>query len=1309
MHSVFCLNDGKDFKTNNLINAADVLIKNRFSLQIDNKEIINERQVFDLRSIKIGGDLWIDIKNYNAANDPTDQFYLIRSSEINGDFNLSGDIEGDIDARNLHVNGSCYINAIIRNTIDLSGLVVKDDVEFYPTIYGTADLSSIHVRGSLFLSQNYERYNEINSLKFVQKTTPEDKHKFIELQNNKEEFLNHCFNNPLCSLILKRAVIEKELRIHQLTIDLGNFDPNRIYWRERFREFFRKLVRFTIRIVKCLPGKLSPYGQVKLRVILDRLHGISAKRVKIIQCSDKLSFYPRYRWLRCYVEQTVYDHHARGVVNCLWNSSTKKLVILGGISTPIHKLNNEGMLTLETDDQVKDYLRFFCECVWGETGGPFHIYETAHKTDTKSVSTHAKPLEIIEKNENEWKITAQVIYAGKLFKSSFLISKNGAIEMPEDENIQGISAKSFFHYETPYQYLLYKLQDQSYAEAASTSFRPMQFAFNSPLSRSERKLAEGMITEQLNTKLKIKEFPLYNKKTPEIIFASDELSFYPGFYWIKIFIQQIHNSQPDSTGGLIDCLWKPEENKLVILGGSSKPIHELNSANLLSLNKEKQVKDYLRFFCECVWGEEGPFHIYEEPRTYKFAPHTLHLSPRQDRGVLRRRKPETAHYAYFKNTNYNVPRGKTTGNREFDDEEIKKHTQAIQIIKEEPVEGLGKWKAEASVIYSHHVFRVTFLVHTNGNIVMTDDKPLQSSTKKILNYTPPYLLISKKDTENLSFPLLKRWNDNAIPSHLNSKELIKQISKEIEDLPDLPYKNDDNKKESESTGFLTTIINAAFSYLIEVYKNRVYSGTGNFRNRLSRFGFSLSARLPIIDLRGAHVKTLNDRRGHGWRNPDLNKELKISNNEWLNYGIFLRLEGFTFNNLISILEKKVENSIPDSLTEEFIPDSITEKFNDSGEHLNNSNDQSWESRAGWLYRQYPQGVPDPITFHQQPFSQFARAYRTRGDTSNLNGILRTKISIEFMLFAQRVTPVFLLIFSLLAGSIFALSTYWTESINDNLSPVLQGLAAGIFGSILFCPKREKSIKNLFLFFLFAFILTYAFIVGIFQLDSRGFSIVPPGKGIVLLTQIIFLSIVIWGILGSLFIYFFQILYWGCFDYGLSLYRAFATIAICVAIGAWCVDYINKKGFLVLDAQYAATQFIEGETQPRFTQIKPAPNDISMMHIDHKQTMPRCGDTIDPLMYATDVFISLIDFRQEFRCNIRSTAINDEEKKAEWGLLLEETTWSGRMQHFSKAFSTHPQTWIWLEGFYTILGWAVISLTILTATRVIRNNSGDNHG
>ncbi len=65
------------------------------------------------------------------------------------------------------------------------------------------------------------------------------------------------------------------------------------------------------------------------------------------------------------------------------------------------------------------------------------------------------------------------------------------------------------------------------------------------------------------------------------------------------------------------------------------------------------------------WGLHPMRQVSSELAANKFAPRALHLSPRQDRGVLRRRKPKTARYADFKNTNYNAPRGKTTGNRKL--------------------------------------------------------------------------------------------------------------------------------------------------------------------------------------------------------------------------------------------------------------------------------------------------------------------------------------------------------------------------------------------------------------------------------------------------------------------------------------------------------------------------------------------------------------------------------------------------------------------------------------------------------------------
>ncbi len=697
LHSVFCLN-GKDFKTGNLIiAAADVLIKNGFSLQIDNKEIINRPQVFDLRSIKIGSNLWIYIENHNDADNRNNTLYLflIESSEINGKFQLKGDIDGTINAKNLHVNGSCHIDATIRNTIDLSGLVVKDDIEFYSTIHGKADLSGIHVRGNLFLSEDYEENGAIRSLKLVQKTTPQDERIFVELQSNKANFLHQCLNKPLCSLILKHAVIEKELRIHRLITDLGDFNPHRIYWLKRLREFFRKPLRAAVQICNdYFPHQLATPLMNWFGSGIDRLHGISAKRIKIVQFSDELSFYPGYRWVRCYVEQTVYDRIAGGMISCLWNSFADRVVILDGTISPIHQFNQEGVLTLKTDDQAKDYLRFFCECVWGEDG-PFHIYEIPHDSDSYEIKECSKSIESVksvEKGLSQWEIKAHIIYSDSVFESTLLVHENGLVKMTSDEPIKG-GVESLFHYEKPYYYARFKLSPTQNRYEATLSVRPTSIKFSYEYwALPSWTLLESKLSILLLEFGEIRRVELIRKEE-DLVFSANKLSFYQNYYWIRFFAER------KLKGSIVDCLWNPSTEKVVIVGGKNSPIHQINNEGELKLETPIQVKDYLRFFCECVWGEDGPFHIYEIPH-------------------------------------------------DSDRDEIKKHSKSIEIINEnafnEPKEKHDYWKLKAPVIYSNHVFLATFLVKKNGLIDMIDEEPLQGVIKNQFQYQIPYKLAIDK-------------------------------------------------------------------------------------------------------------------------------------------------------------------------------------------------------------------------------------------------------------------------------------------------------------------------------------------------------------------------------------------------------------------------------------------------------------------------------------------------------------------------------------------------------------------------------------
>ena len=88
----------------------------------------------------------------------------------------------------------------------------------------------------------------------------------------------------------------------------------------------------------------------------------------------------------------------------------------------------------------------------------------------------------------------------------------------------------------------------------------------------------------------------------------------------------------------------PKHNAKFTLLINIRSLH--NRGNFAVLLKKKNKSDYLQLFSN------------------NFAPRALHLSPRQDRED-RCRKPKTARYAGFKNTNYNVPRNKTMSNRKF--------------------------------------------------------------------------------------------------------------------------------------------------------------------------------------------------------------------------------------------------------------------------------------------------------------------------------------------------------------------------------------------------------------------------------------------------------------------------------------------------------------------------------------------------------------------------------------------------------------------------------------------------------------------
>ncbi|MEM6780453.1 MAG: hypothetical protein AAF569_01160 [Pseudomonadota bacterium] len=116
---------------------------------------------------------------------------------------------------------------------------------------------------------------------------------------------------------------------------------------------------------------------------------------------------------------------------------------LNGTSPPIHEVNAKAPIRI-TDDNVLDYLRFFCFFVRGEEG-PFLISETMDDpyvptdVDDKTklvIENTVRPASYEGKNEQGYFLCdAVVYYSNALFIANFAVQPGGMIEMLDDEPI----------------------------------------------------------------------------------------------------------------------------------------------------------------------------------------------------------------------------------------------------------------------------------------------------------------------------------------------------------------------------------------------------------------------------------------------------------------------------------------------------------------------------------------------------------------------------------------------------------------------------------------------------------------------------------------------------------------------------------------------------------------------------------------------------------------------------------------------------------------------------------------------------------
>lgn len=147
-----------------------------------------------------------------------------------------------------------------------------------------------------------------------------------------------------------------------------------------------------------------------------------------------------------------------------------------------------------------------------------------------------------------------------------------------------------------------------------------------------------------------------------------------------------------------------------------------------------------------------------------------------------------------------------------------------------------------------------------------------------------------------------------------------------------------------------------------------------------------------------------------------------------------------------------------------------------------------------------------------------------------------------------------------------------------------------------------------------------------------------------------------------------------------------TLAVWIAIGSLGVHTANSRGQLVVDVV------------PTASGLEPAKGRYATPVIEGRafDAVP-CGSEINEVLYAADVFIPLIDLRQESRCTVGESSLADVATP-----LPEGAGWWARQMDDIRARTVDSQTfWEVLKAVYSVLGWLILSLAILTFARIDR--------
>lgn len=524
------------------------------------------------------------------------------------------------------------------------------------------------------------------------------------------------------------------------------------------------------------------------------------------------------------------------------------------------------------------------------------------------------------------------------------------------------------------------------------------------------------------------------------------------------------------------------------------------------------------------------------------------------------------------------------------------------------------WTTTSFVSYAGMRFASRFKVDKSGMVEMTEDLPLKSEDKQIESVKPS-------------------------PNNTVEEPSVRYAA---------PYRVQQPGTELDTIAgtWTTLIVDKDIEKTLAAFGVKGWlpgASSLDQKNAKTSTKLCLDYRAILVDLTGAHARSLDDDVGASWGK---DVQLKLSGFHYDHIDLDLSLKSIDKLDPNSQQSKTAAQSSAAPQRPEHDQKDSTQKFDLQKTHAAAKKGDSQSGSAGhsqdkatrnttikaplrisWLRKQYSkcgkgkrEKMPQHrIAFDHQPFAQLAAAYARSGDTADAHKITLERLKREgiFQMRAFQAEA---------DGFVRDRDAMWRLLVPDSiLAGVLWlfGLACIAFVGVAVTTHNPEY-------------LLYALV---FLAPQAMFQVTP------------------------------FLFYWGFrlgFGFGLDPSRALATFAAFIVIGWICVEASNRGSFAGYSfANWPQVLIQVSETGAGNFQAAPSADQAGSRD-------QACGTSIVPLIYAADVFIPIIDLRQESLCTVSSQ---------------------------------QSVPWAYLKSLYALFGWLVTSLMILTVSGVLRSRIG----